>query len=91
MCVSAAWENHKVLQGNNLMEPCYIFFNRRYKYVNKNRGNAGLDFMRNFISVEPGLHLSCQHIDFKYFLGNMNTDHYNYVKTKSYAESLKTC
>ena len=33
------------------------FLNRRYEYANKNRGNAGLAFMRNFILVKPGLHI----------------------------------
>ena len=33
----------------------------------------------------------CQYIDCKYFLRNINTcDHYNYVKTKAYVESLKS-
>ena len=33
------------------------FLNRRYEYANKNRGNSGLVFMRNFILVKPGLHI----------------------------------
>ena len=33
------------------------FLNRRYEYTNKNRENAGLAFMCNFVLVKPGLHI----------------------------------
>ena len=33
------------------------FLDRRYEYVTKNRGNAGLVFMHNFIQVKPGLNI----------------------------------
>ena len=45
------------------------FLNRRYEYANKNRGNAGIVFVRNLILVKIGLHIlvtiaqhACDHV-----------------------------
>ena len=43
--------------GDLHLRPKIKFLNRQYNYANKNRGNAGVSFMRNFILVKPGLYI----------------------------------
>ena len=100
MCIHHLGDE-KVLPGNSFNEALLNFLNRRYEYVNINRGNSGLVLFATLFSYY--LHIVITIAKYTCYrvlkrVSKLSTYRlqifllkYNYVKTKAYVERLKTC
>ena len=105
MCVSATWDTTKCSQRRLQWSPVNFFWiKRQYEYANKIRGkyraclNGKLYFSKAYSPYSRNNCTTCLRTcskeGFKVVsisIAIMNTcDHYNYVKTKAFVETLKT-